>query len=479
MPATLPLVRGFCWLTLALVAKETLHAISPAVAAAVVALAVVALVASGLWRPLRAWLQAPVDDVRDPSRDTDDVRNIAILGLFAFCVRLASVLLLDTRPTSDSATYVALGEHLCRTGSYGLHGPSAYAPVGIPALVAAVSCLDLPVPLAMGILNALCEAATLPAIYLAGREAAGQRVGVAASLLWVAWPSRVLGTALVSTESVFTLLMTWALVCCWKVQDRERWLQWAVAAGVLLGAASHVRANALPVPWVLLALYAIGEPRSFPARLVPWLTVGGVTVAVLVPWGLRNYAELGQFLLTTSNAGLALLPGNFDGATGGYVELPFVVPGGTELEKNRAALRLAIGWMLEHPTRFAALVLPKWQALLSRDTEEVGWALLSSHLVQWTTVVKVASQIFYTAALALAAVGSVRLRSVRASAALLPGLAIALAWLALHMFFHGQSRYHAPLVPLLCVLAAAGWVRACRTSEGAKPHSNQDGATHS
>ncbi|HXQ88933.1 MAG TPA: hypothetical protein VN733_04770, partial [Solirubrobacterales bacterium] len=140
-------------------------------------------------------------------------------------------------------------------------------------------------------------------------------------------------------------------------------LRWALAAGLLCGAATLTRNAGL----ALIVPVAIGMWR---ARPVAWTTalagpaVVLATVAlVLLPWAVRNEAEFGRFIPISSGTGFTLA-GTYNqqsyeqGSTHGAWRTPQVLPqfeslfttrGIDEAEADEVLRRRALDFAWEHP----------------------------------------------------------------------------------------------------------------------------------
>lgn len=415
-------------------------------ALAVAELIAAAAVVRWAWRRPPGAL-APADSPR---------RAVLPIVIAALALRVLWVLFAQTEPVSDFKEYCDLAHHLATTGVFGLDGPSAYRPPALTALLAVFELCGWPLPLAAGLLNAVLAALTVPAVFLLAHQASDQRAGTVAAWLWALWPSQIFGSSLVATEPLFVFCALWAVVFALRaeqISSISKWLGWAVAAGCAFGLAGYVRSHALAVPWLwggLLLLSARAGLRQVPRLAV----VTAVSVLVMVPWGLRNQRELGEFQITTTSSGMTLVYGNNSAATGGYCELPFTVPGKTELEQFHNANRMGSAWIASHPLQFVQLIPRKWLALLAGEGEEASFALRSPRLLPWQPVAMAVCQVawFLAKALAFAAVWR---RRARLDADALTGCAAVLwTWLSIHAVFHGQFRYHAPLLPIVLVLAA-------------------------
>lgn len=444
--------------------------------------AVVALVELGATALVVRWVLSRPRLARQTARPKSPQIWAPVLA--ALAVRLVWVNWAQVEPISDFKEYCDLGTHLAATGVYGLAGPSAYRPAALPGILAVFSQLGWPLAWAAGVLNAVLAAATVPAVFfLAKRLSANEAnpgpiandsvtatrsasdddtAAELAAWAWALWPSQVLGTALVATEPLFTACLIWSVVltiCALRGLSPRVWLGWAVAAGVMFGLAAHIRSHALPVPllWALLVvLHGRAGWRNVPRLAV----VCAVTLLAMLPWGIRNQQQLGRFLITSTSSGVTMAYGNHKAATGRYDgDLPFAVPGTTEIEQFDSANTMAKAWITAHPLEFLSLIPHKWIALLATETDEASYALRDPDFVPVQAGMMVLCHLAWMAAKALA-LGSVWRRRASPEPDALTGCAAVLwTWLTIHALFHGQFRYHAPLLPVVLVLAAVAFRR--------------------
>lgn len=270
--------------------------------------------------------------------------------------------------------------------------------------------------------------------------------------------------ALVLSETTFAVLLTGAVLAgvhlARRVADAQRAAHgeagpWGRAAGtgLLIALATLVRPVGLP----LAACAALGTwwragwtRRGFVAGLVLCAT----TFACLLPWGLRNRAVTGEFVLTTLWLGPTLADGLRDGATGASDmrffddEAPQRV-GLTEAEVDRLYRDRAWEFVREHPGRTLELAVSKqarfWKPWPTSDEADgIALRIACGAMSAW---------LLFGAVLGIrrAIAGGPERRS------LWPTLGPILYLAAFHLVFVGSLRYRVPGEYPLCVLAAAGW----------------------
>jgi hypothetical protein len=400
---------------------------------------------------------------------------IILLGL---ALRGMAILLFPVDPISDYAWYLDRGRELAAGLGYVDAGiPTAFWPVGYPAILAAIIAVtgsDVGAPL---IANLLFAAATGW-----GMVALGDRLGmprpatVVALLLWAIYPNAIFYAPQFASEGPYAPLLLWGLVL---LIDR-RWT-FAILSGLLFGIATLIKAQSyvLPLP-ALLLLWAMRPDSGWRGIAARALLLHVAMFAVIAPWTIRNYRLFGEPVMVSTNGGATLLNGNNDLATGGYIndaEVPAIerVYARTGVPKDQRTLRQldydhrakALGWqwIREHPGAFAALVPRKLAGLWLIDGE-AAWAyeMQFPEAARAIRIVRIADELLYLAILALALCGFVaachglvvrRTMPGEAMLFLFPGFITAIA-----IVFSGQSRFHAPAMPFLMMAAAWwGWAR--------------------
>ncbi len=387
----------------------------------------------------------------------------------------ALVLLIPVTPTSDASWYYTRAEslsqglgYLSKTGA-----PTAYWPPGWSMALSAVFDVTGPSLWAAGLANFLCGIVigwfTLDlGRKLFGSEAAG-RIGL---LLLAVYPNAVGYFPLVLTEVFYTALL---LAICWLLVTKSGWLS-LVCAGLLLGVATLVKAQSLAVIPLILCIGLLRAPpfwRRVPGAALKFAALVALAALVVAPWTMRNYQKLHAFVPVSTNGGITLLTGNNDSARGGFTPEDRAVraldAGGLdELAYDAEAKRLGAEWIKDNPARFLALMPLKLVRLWGPDGEgqwayETGYANYADHAGLFR-LARIANQIWYFLLLAGFAIAAPLILSQRRMAGerlmdwwLLPyGIAVFPSVIAI--VFSGQSRFHYPVMPFVCM--ACGWLIA-------------------
>jgi hypothetical protein len=332
------------------------------------------------------------------------------------------------------------------------------------------------------LLNALLATISAWLCYRLGSRLFRPAVGLLGAALFALLPGDVFYAALHLSEVAFTTLFTCAL--WWFVLLEERrpeplfpgWF----AYGMWIGAAILVRGTAglyLAVPVVIFWL-----SRSFGAAFRLGAVASAGVIVVVAPWTLRNLAVLGEpVIVSTQQVGMAMTFAHSEAADGGYSQRLVVFRDGLvapfahlpnperELAEWRFEMRRAFDWALAHPGREIALVPRRFMKLYAHDHAALPWVTPKPAPGRMKPAIfgpardralSLAADWSFYALLALALVALPRSLTRRRPAAWILAGSLAYVTLLHGVLFAGDPRFHAPLAPLLALLAAATLLRA-------------------
>jgi 4-amino-4-deoxy-L-arabinose transferase-like glycosyltransferase len=400
----------------------------------------------------------------------------AIWALFALAmlIRIAVSIFAPVDPVSDYAWYYERGREIAAGLGYQEAGhPTAFWPVGYPGILAGFFLIFGPHVWAGVLGNLLFAAANFWLMLALGRTLGLARREVLIALgCWAIYPNVVfIVPQLASEVPYFPLILAGTL----GVLRGGRW--GAVLGGLALGVATLVKAQSYLFPIGLFVLLALTRP-DYRTRetLVRMVLLHIAMFAVILPWTARNLGVMGQPVMVSTNGGVTLLNGNFDGANGGYTddrdarvkalyaqtEVPQAERIARQLEFDARAKALGLAWIKEHPGAFLRLMPAKLIGLWLKDGD-AGW-FYEEQYPQATTIVmigKVANRMLYFVIL-IAALLSVWLVRSRGRTepwwheAVLFAFPLFITLIAL--IFSGQMRFHGPAMPFL-ILAGARLAR--------------------
>ncbi len=399
-----------------------------------------------------------------------DALYVGVIVLTAFGIRLAWALLV--RPhvalVNDAGYYDFFGESIARGDGYVRPdgSPTAFWPVGYPAVLGVLYAVFGHSLLAAKLLNVLLDSATAGLVYLLARHWLGQRASAAAGTIYALLPGAIGFTSLTLSEPLFTFLFVLALVVLSRMRPDSGVFPGALLFGGVAAAAVYTRGQGLVLPVAAFGwLLAVGfGPRRA-------LGYAGVAVAVVVllavPWSVRNSVRLGEPLFLSTNLGLNVWTGHHAGADGGldyfqqidfaarFQELPMP---DQELAWNREGLRDGLDYALGHPAEEVRLSVDKVIRLYENDRDAIFWNDETANAPIFSSVERDRLGLLFdgcyfalgAAALAGLALG-LALRAEWARA-----IAVVLAfWTLSHVAFFAEPRLHVPVLPLLAVLAGA------------------------
>ena len=384
-------------------------------------------------------------------------RRFALLAivLVALALRLAYVSIRDLPLFSDEVDYDRLGVTLATTGRYSDEGaPTAYRPIGYPAIVAATYAVAGPKPEAVQVVQAFLDGASVLLLFLL---AGGGRLGLLAAGIWAVFPIAILYTGLLMPETAFTTAILAA--ACMTRRGFPATTAGALALGAVVGAAALIRPVALLL--VLLVPAFAGAARIRIPR--PGVVLAGVLLCV-TPWVARNVIVLGYPGVATST-GANLLIGNNPNATGGYapnVARDMVPAAGTERDRDLASIGSALGYAWHEPGRTFFIGLAGIAHLFGSEAGMTVWGFHPDPSDPSTRLrEKIRSLPWWLHAIVSGSSMAVMLGGL-VGFSLLPRAgarvwfaALLLGLLVLHFVFYGGARYHFPLMPFLVLFTAA------------------------
>ena len=240
----------------------------------------------------------------------------------------------DGRDYLDIATNVCLGHGVAQTVS----GEGSEAPIpvltarrpplyplfaaGLFRLAGAELSSGQPY-LSVLVAQAVLDALTVLLVYLLGREFAGPKGGLVGATGYALNFYVIQYTGQFMAETLFTFLLTAALValCASPLQKPPTRWRWALGGG-LLGLATLTRPIVLLFPllasaWLLFRFRADWRKAALPSALA----IGAFVVALL-PWSIRNQIQLEKLILVSTVGGQTFHHSNHSGSNGQWVPLP-------------------------------------------------------------------------------------------------------------------------------------------------------------
>ncbi len=392
-----------------------------------------------------------------------------VVGVLA---RFALIILIPVDPVSDADWYFHRAGELAAGLGYQEDGLfTAYWPVGYPAFLAGLFKVFGPSVLVAQIANVAFWAATLFLLHdIVRRISARIEPANLAAITYSVYLNAVGYSALLLTETLFTFLL---LLCCWAAVARRGWGS-AVICGVVLGLMTLVKAQTwlFGLAWAG-AIVFLGIGVDLKQRIARAALMVVLMFAVVLPWSLRNLEVFGSFVLVSTNGGISFAVGNHPNGDGkdAWESSPYREQIGKsvadQIGSDRRAKEITWRWIRQNPIDFLKLAPSKfyWAILPDGESEwgfQEGYPDYERHRVAFRTA-RWANQLFYFALLGATLGGIVWMalrRDIWATSKrplLLFSAAYLATFAAVTFVFNGQSRYHYPMVPLMCGWVALAW----------------------
>jgi 4-amino-4-deoxy-L-arabinose transferase-like glycosyltransferase len=382
----------------------------------------------------------------------------------------AAVIACAVTPSSDADWYYGHAAMLAHgLGYLNQHGqPTAYWPVGWPWILSLAFRLGGVSIWTVGAINLAASALTGWLTHDLGRRITGSEGAARAGLFALAvYPNAILYVPLALTEVVYTTLL---LAGIWLIVARRHWAM-PIAAGLVFGVATLVKAQTLVIVPAVLAIgwWRDGDClRRLPATVLRGAVILAAAALVIAPWTIRNHRVLGAWVAVSTNGGITLLTGNNDSARGGFTPddpLVHALDARSDLGEvayDARARQIGTDWIKAHPTRFAALAPLKVWHLWGPDGEG-QWAYeTGSHAFAAAPhaflAVRALNQAWYWLLLAAFVAAPFALAAMRRPDWWMVAYVVALFPTAIAVVFSGQSRFHYPAMPFVCLIA--GWLVA-------------------
>jgi 4-amino-4-deoxy-L-arabinose transferase-like glycosyltransferase len=400
---------------------------------------------------------------------------IAIVAV-AGALRLAWALYAAKEPHSliyggDAYAYLFHGKNIAAGDGYvnvrGTGDPTAYYPIGYPALLGAlfwvVQHTPIPdnLPMASALMNVVLSTASVFLVFAIGRRLFGARVGLVAATIFALFPNIIYYVATLQLETLFIflslLLVLYTVSHDWRTGMPSR--TWLLGFGALLGIVAEVRPFVLPflAGLGIAALAAgLGRRKALVAMAWPLLAL----VVVCIPWTVRNAVVMDAFVPFSTNGGDTLCMDRGPGADGKFrwaVGPACADPDADEVTRNSVGPRRALKYTVQHPDEELVLIGKRFWHMMAEDhdglrTVETGkpGPFLGDRVR--TTLARVADVYFFAAGL-LALAGMAAFFRGRRPDRVFTGFAI-ITLLVLPLFLWGNVRFHVPLLPFIALAAA-------------------------
>jgi 4-amino-4-deoxy-L-arabinose transferase-like glycosyltransferase len=326
--------------------------------------------------------------------------------------------------------------------------------------------------LALKLAESVIGALTCLVIYLIGKQVWGWPVGLAGAVIAALYPCFLYYTGAVLTENLFTFLLTAATYFLLRAEQYLLTAPWRgksvyyLMGGFLLGLGILTRSYiVLLVP--LLFLWAILVYPTLRSALIAVGLVVGVTVLTILPWTVRNFLVLQEFVPLSTVGGITFWGGNnpvvgqVPDRMGRWIHYS-QLPGAQELdslpevEKDRLAYQMGLNFLRENPHLWGPLYLAKlkrfWSIVPNVDSRRD----------------KLLSLLSYGLIFPFFWIGVVAAATYQRKPWLLWFVILVAVLNAL--IFYGSLRFRFPIEPFMILFAVLGFLRFIQTVDAACWH---------
>lgn len=366
------------------------------------------------------------------------------------------------RSLPDQREYLSLGRSIISGGGLKFvdlrfnDEVRAFRPPGYPLLIAACGGKVRIVQIA----QCAIDASTVLAVVLLARRWLSDRLSLLAGAIVAFNPFLIFFTSLLLTETVFTAMLMWALVCLSRSHHSPLQPKRGVVLfwiGVFILALSiHVRTSSIGLPLLLgIAAFLMRDSKkqsrwySLPIAT----SIVLLTIVTLLPWAARNRIVLGQWIWTSTNDGFTLYDGLNDSADGSsdqsFVTALPQLRTMNEVARSDYLSSAAKTWTAENPNRVIELAGRKLARMWSPIplSSEYG-----GRRIYVIAAGAYALPLFIAALVGLWQGGIPRRAKILL---LLP----AIYFSCVHAITIGSLRYRVPVEPPIAILAASAFCR--------------------
>ncbi|MFA6540173.1 MAG: glycosyltransferase family 39 protein [Bacteroidota bacterium] len=291
-------------------------------------------------------------------------KKTALLSVFlSVVIRLLFVYFDGNKITSDEIDYYSLALNIIHGKGFSLPTGflTAYRPPAYPFFMAGILSV-IPSVGAIEIVQILLEIGSGVILYHIGKRVFSQTVGFAAMMMWNLFPTSIILSSQLMSESLVTFLLLLIVMIGMISNAISPWK--AFLGGCITGIVLLAKPQAVLL-FTTIGIYSFFKKRgALPIRPVVLMGIG--MLLIITPWIIRNKLVFGEFLVTT-NGGMNFWIGNNDEANGSYFIPAFDTLSSitNEPEQNRRGYQSGFSFIREHPVRWVELAVRKTAFLFS------------------------------------------------------------------------------------------------------------------
>jgi Dolichyl-phosphate-mannose-protein mannosyltransferase len=183
-------------------------------------------------------------------------------------------------------------------------------PPGYSFLVATTHRLfGIPADVPMMILGLVLDTVTAGLVWWIATRLLGTAVGLAAGLVYALYPPYAYWSSVSkSVDGILAVFIAGCLACVVRASGERGGQAWAwfAGSGLVLGLGCYMRPDYMLMPVMFgVALYALTRRPLY--ALGAAALIQAVVFATMLPWGYRNHAASGRWVLSSSSVGATLI----------------------------------------------------------------------------------------------------------------------------------------------------------------------------
>ena len=356
------------------------------------------------------------------------------------------------QPQSDAADYHQLGLTIAHTHTYEVHGhPTAYRPIGFPAVLALVYSIQESIFLAQIVQSILISITGICIALLIYAANSSRVLSIIGMIIWFILPLTFVQTSVLLSEPLSIAAMLSAIVLQSQKKDKILLL---ICSGICWGIAVLSRPSFLLPAFVITAFIAIHNATIKESCKRFLITISSLSI-VVSPWIIRNAIVMGKPMLST-NGGINLLIGNNPQANGSYKAIDALSKFDmmSETDADAKAMDEVKNYIYNNPLQ-ALLRIPKKIAYLFASDTYLALQSFAKPSLQYRESVRSLS--FWNLSLFIIPGALIMLLGLYylplASHYEIGTIAIItmIVWCIVHAIYFGSPRYHEPLIPFMII----------------------------
>jgi len=398
-------------------------------------------------------------------------RKLVLLIFVAVSIRGLFLCFYPITPVKgDAGGYVSIADNLLAGKGFVFGGreyPSVRRGPVYPGMIACIFAISGRSVDAVRWVQIVLDTCTVYLLYLIGSRLFSNRIGLVAASLYCFYLPAIAACSVLLMETLLALLATMTLYAMIEVLA-EGGRKNTFMLGGIIGLSVLTRPTGLFLLPFLIGVLLLLNWRYLARHYRLVLGAFLVSIITVCPWTIRNYLVFDAFVPVSFGGGQALHTGNHiknDGNWNSW-EAPDIDKIREEAKKintdpkmrliimDKIFMREAVNSMVKHPGKTSTLFFKKFTRFFGRPAT-IGYKEGAMELGLWTFPVGMFAAIYYYIVL----FGFVLFLIKRPKQMLLLMPVIIICYYTiLHVVTFAIPRYHFPIIPILCLCGAYGYV---------------------